>query len=148
MYQREGQAVQKLVRKYVFTFASVEPLLLKGKCSLSVAVPQTGKRIVTDFFVTPGKAATQLGQSASESLGVLRVGVSANSCDVKPDRKVLLKEKFPNAFKGLGKLKGYQLKLHVNENTVPVAQPIRRIPLIRREKVVAKIEELEKFNVI
>ena len=79
---------------------------------------------------------------------MLRVGVSANSCDVKPDRKVLLKEKFPNAFKGLGKLKGYQLKLHVNENTVPVAQPIRRIPLIRREKVVAKIEELEKFNVI
>lgn len=28
------------------------------------------------------------------------------------DRKASIKAKFPNVFQGLGKLKGYQLKLH------------------------------------
>jgi len=52
-----------------------------------------------------GKAATLLGREASELLGVLRIGVSINSCDVKSDdmenlanqidRKALLKTKFP-----------------------------------------------------
>jgi len=65
-----------------------------------------------------GKAATLLGCKASELLGVLRVGMSINSCDFKSDdmenlanqidRKTLLKTKFLKVFQGLGcKLKGY-----------------------------------------
>ena len=52
---------------------------------------------------------------------MLKVGVSINSCDVKCDerenlanqidRSALLKTKFPKVLPGLGKLKGYQLKL-------------------------------------
>ena len=92
-----------------------------------------------------GKAATLLGRKASELLGVFRVGVSINSCDVKSDdmenlaspidRRALLRTKFPKVFQGLGKLKGYQLKLHIDENVQPVAQPVRRIPFSRRAKV-------------
>ena len=105
-----------------------------------------------------GKAATLLGRKASELLGVLRVGVSISSCDVKSDdmetlaspidRKALLKTKFPKVFQGLGELKGYQLKLHINENVQPVAQPVRRIPFSRRARVTEKLEELLKFDVI
>ena len=105
-----------------------------------------------------GKAATLLGRKASELLGVLRVGVSINSCDVKSDdmetlaspidRKALLKTKFPKVFQGLGKLKGYQLKLHIDENFQPVAQPVRKIPFSRRAKVTEKLEKLLKLDVI
>ena len=66
---------------------------------------------------------------------MLRVAVSINSCDLKSDerenlanqidRRALLKTKFPKVFQGLGKLKGYQLKLHIDENVRPVAQPVR-----------------------
>jgi len=144
--------------KRAYAYASVEPLQLKGKYSLNVQVPQTHKSLYTEFYVMCGKAAPLLGREASELLGVLRVGVSVNSCDVKSnkvqspanqiDRKALLKTKFQKVFQGLGKLRGYQLKLHINENVQPVAQPVRRIPFSRRAKVTKKLEELLKRDVI
>ena len=144
--------------KRVYAYASVQPLQLKGKYFFNVQVPQTHKSLYTEFYVMCGKAATLLGREASELLGVLRVGVSINSCDVKSDsmesltnsldRKALLKSKFPKVFQGLGKLKGYQLKLHIDESVQPVAQPLRRIPFSRRAKVTEKLEELLKLDVI
>jgi len=47
-----------------------------------------------------------------------------------------------------GKLKGYQLKLHIDENLQPGSQPVRRISLSRRAKVTEKLEELLKLGVI
>ena len=64
------------------------------------------------------------------------------------DRKAALKAKFPKVFQGLGKLKNYQLKLHIDENIQPVAQPVRRIPFSRRAKVNEKLDELLKRDVI
>lgn len=64
------------------------------------------------------------------------------------DRKASTKAKFPNVFQGLGKLKGYQLKLHIDESVRPVAQPLRIIPFSRREKVTGKLEDLLKLDVI
>ena len=144
--------------KRVYAYASVEPLQLKGKYSFNVRVPQTHKSLNTKFFVMCGKAATLLGRKASELLGVLRVGVSINSCDVKADdmetlaspidKKTLVKTKFPKVFPGLGRLKGYQLKLHIDENVPPVAQPVLRVPFSRRAKVTEKLEELLNLDVI
>ena len=144
--------------KRVYAYASVELLQLKGKYSFNVRVPQTHKSLNNEFYVMCGKAATLLGRKASELLGVLRVGVYINSCDVKSDdmenlaspidRKALLRTKFPKVFQGLGKLKGYQLKLHIDENVQPVAQPVCRIPFSRRAKVTEKLEELLKLDVI
>lgn len=71
--------------KRVYAYASVEPLQLKGKYSFYFRVPQTHKSLNTEFYVVCGKAATLLGRKASDLLGVLRVGVSINSCDVKSD---------------------------------------------------------------
>ena len=48
----------------------------------------------------------------------------------------------------MGKLKGYQLKLHIDESVQPVAQPVHRIPFIRRAKVNEKLDELLKLDVI
>ena len=38
-------------------------------------------------------------------------------------------------FTGGGKLKDYQLKLRVNKDVKPVAQPVRRLPFALRERV-------------
>ena len=121
-----GNASLLKCNKRVYAYASIEPLQLKGKYSFNVQVPQTQKSLYTEFYVMCGKATMLLGREASEVLGVLRVGVSINSCGVKSDeaqspanqidRKALLKTKFPKVFQGLGKLKGYQLKLHIDEN--------------------------------
>ncbi|CAB3989805.1 Hypothetical predicted protein [Paramuricea clavata] len=85
------------------------------------------------------RAATLLGRDLSEALGVLKVGVPVNSCNITmtplPDKKAVLRAKYPRVFQGSGKLKGFQLKLHINPNVKPLAQPIRRIPFSRRQKV-------------
>ena len=144
--------------KKVYAYASVEPLQLIGKCILSECVPQTHQLLGAEFYITYGKAATLLGRKTSELLGMLRVGVSINSCKIKAngppempkhaDRKAALKGKFPKVFQGLGKLKGYQLKFHIDQDIHPVAQPVRRIPFSRRDKVNEKLEDLLKLDVI
>ena len=131
--------------KKVFAYAATKPIELKGKCSLNVCVPQTQKSLLLDFYVTSGKAPTLLGRKASKMLGLLKVGVLLQ---VTENRRAALKAKFPKVFSGLGKLKGYQLKFHIDEKVQPVAQPVRRIPFSRRAKVEQKIEELVQLDVL
>ena len=57
-------------------------------------------------------------------------------------------KKYPQVFTGLGKLKHFQLKLHVDESVTPAAQAMRRIPYSRRQKAVDKLEELTALDVI
>ena len=84
---------------------------------LNICVPDTQTSFKAEFFVMPGTADTLLGRSSSEELGVLKVGVSINACESRNvhDKKAALKAKFPGVFTGLGKLKNFQLKLHVDE---------------------------------
>ena len=55
---------------------------------------------------------------------------------------------FPDVFTGVGKLKDYQLKLHVNKDVKPVAQPVRRLPFGLREKVDKELDELLNEDII
>ena len=102
----------------------------------------------------PGDAPTLLGRKFSESIGILRVGVHVvnntdiNGTHVKSDKKAILKAKYPKVFEGLGKLKGFQLKLHIDSDIKPVAQPLRKIPFSRRQKVKEKLVQLEGLDVI
>ena len=78
----------------------------------------------------------------------LKVGLSVNECETQSKGLADLKEKYPEVFTGLGKLKDYQLKLHLDKSVTPVAQAVRRIPYSRRQKVVDKLDELERLDVI
>ena len=59
-----------------------------------------------------------------------------------------LREMYPQASTGVGKLKKCQLKLSIYESVTPVAQPMIMIPFNRREKVAQKLKELEDVDVI
>ena len=138
----------------VYAYAHSQPLELKGSSKLRVSVPQTNTSTIAEFYIVPGDAATLLGRKTSEMLAVLKVGIDVNSCTTtfedtqSGDKKATLRAKFPNVFKGLGKLKGYQLRLHQDDSVVPVAQPLRRIPFSRRQKVTDKLKQLEELDVI
>jgi len=95
---------------------------------------------IAEFYVVPSHAATLLGRKTSEMLEILKIGI-VNNCstileNAQPvDKKASLRARFTKVFEGLGKLKGYQLKLHQDDSISPVAQPLRRIPFSRRQKV-------------
>ena len=139
----------KTDRKF-YSYAAQDPLKLSGKCILNICVPDTQASLKAEFFVMPGTADTLLGRSSSDELGFLKIGVTVNACESRnvTDKKAALKAKYPHVFNGLGKLKTFQLKLHVDESVTPVSQAIRRIPFSRKQKVVDKLEELEALGVI
>ncbi|PFX25919.1 Retrovirus-related Pol polyprotein from transposon opus [Stylophora pistillata] len=56
-------------------------------------------------------------------------------------------EEFKDCFTGVGKLKGYELKLHIKENVAPVVQPLRRPPFNLRDKIEKKLDELENMDI-
>ena len=53
-----------------------------------------------------------------------------------------LKEKYPSVFQGIGKLKDYQLKLHVDPSVTPVVQKMLRAPFSVKDKENGKVKEL------
>ena len=78
----------------------------------------------TEFAGIEGNRQPLLGRITATKLqlGVLQIGSLINS--ISSD----IAEEVKDCFTGVGKLKGYQLKLHVKEDVTPVLQPLRRPP--------------------
>ena len=57
-------------------------------------------------------------------------------------------EQYPKVFKGIGRLKNTQIKLHIDKDITPVVQPCRRIPLAMRQKVKDELDRLERADII
>ena len=57
-------------------------------------------------------------------------------------------EKFPGCCEGIGKLKDSQLKVPIDPEIPPVAQPIRRVPYHLRDKLSTKLDELVELDII
>ena len=57
-------------------------------------------------------------------------------------------ESYPKLFTGIGKLKDFQVKLHIDTNVQPTCQPHRRVPFHVRQKVEKELQKLEDDDVI
>ena len=93
--------------KRVYAYASNEPLPLRGKCNLIVKLPQTYQSLIIEVYIRRDKAATLLGRDTPELLGVLRVGVPINSCELKHDapretEKLLSRQNFQRCLRVWG----------------------------------------------
>ena len=54
---------------------------------------------------------------------------------------------FPECFKGVGKLKGFQVKLHIDESVKPDVQKLRPPPKGLMDKMEQKLEELVECDI-
>ena len=95
------------------------------------------------FYVIPGSHKTLLGKDTSEKVGLLRVGPCVRSVVWVRDPV----DKYPMLFSSLGKLKDFQLQLHINSDVQPVAQKTRRIP-VALQHAAEKLEELLQQGII
>ena len=108
-----------------------------------------GDRVVnTTIFVIKDEVETLLSGPVCEELGIINFNetqvsaVKAGSEEEDPE-KVSIMSKFPRIFKGLGKLKGVQIKLHVNKKVRPVAEQARPISfhlIKKRDEALAKMQ--------
>ena len=125
-------------------------LEVEGQFQSEVSVAKA--KIVADFTVVK-TGRCLLGYSTATDLGILRVDLAGTlgtgNCNTVDDTLVgQLKAKYPSVFHGIGKLKGYQLKLHVDPSVTPVVQKMRRVPFSLKDKVNAKVNELLEKDII
>lgn len=57
-------------------------------------------------------------------------------------------DKFKESFRSVGKLKGYQVRLHVKADAIYVVEPLRRPPFSLRDKIDKKLDQLESMDII
>ena len=97
--------------------------------------------------VIKGNGWMLLGRETAEILNLLHNGpFQVNNVD-SGGLESCIWEKCEALFTGVGRLKGYELKLHIDESVKPVAQPERWIPFGLWKKVDKKLNQLQEPNV-
>ena len=133
--------------KKLYTYASQVPLEIIGTfhCEVSAGC----NSVNADFYVISGKGESLLGKDTAMSLGALKMGVDVATVSTNP-RNIgdTLQEKYPEVFKGVGKLQDRAVHLHIDPNIKPVAQPIRRTPFSLTSKVEEKVKELVDLDIV
>ena len=137
----------------LYPYMSKIPLPIRSKFKSRISC---GDRTVTDdvFIVESDSASSLLCGSTARDLGLL--DITSQICNVESGTKATqpvknfdaIVQEFPDIFKGIGKLKDYQVTLHTNPDAIPVAQSHRRVPYSLRTKIANKIKELEDADII
>ena len=112
------------------------------------AIVESNTRIApATFHVIKGHTNTEplIGFQTAEDLGLVKVANTVQSEETITSN--LLKE-YADLFRGIGKMKGVKVDLHVDPAITPVAQAHRRIPFSVRPKLEAELEKLEADDII
>ena len=121
------------------------PLKVMGKFE---AIVESITRIApATFHVIKGHTNTEplIGFQTAEDLGLVKVANTVQSEETITSN--LLKE-YADLFRGIGKMKGVKVDLHVDPAITPVAQAHRRIPFSVRPKLEAELEKLDADDII
>ena len=97
-----------------------------------------------EVSVIKGQGEPLLGRESAVELDVLKLQVPLN-CVARVDHSELT-TRFKEVFTGIGKLKDFQLKLHIDEQVQPVAQPLRRPAFSLKEKIEKKLYYYENTS--
>ena len=129
----------KKSNRKLYSYGSDEPLTTAGEFETELCYKD--KVYPACFVVVEEKARAILSRQTSEELRILKIEINTVSHDA-------LLEEYPECFQGVGKLKGFQAKLHIDESVKPIAQKLRPPPFGLRDKIEQKLEELVKSDII
>ena len=131
----------------IMSYNSTSPVPLLGKFKTMVAYGAENKSVVATVYVAGGKSGNLLSYNTCLALGLIQVinHTIPLSGETVTDAVIM---RYPELFTGIGKLKGKEIKLHIDETVKPVAQPHRRIPFHLRKKVEKEIKLLEDQDII
>lgn len=129
----------------IFAYGSKSQLEALGKCTVNVKAK--GKQKVTTFHILSGAHGSLLSYITARDLGLVNIDLNhITVSDITTMDK--LTTEYPTVFQGIGQLKNYEVKLHIDTAVQPVAQPARRIPFHLRKKVSVELKKLETQGII
>ena len=122
-------------KSMVFSFDGVKPLKSRGK--FKVQINANGKTVPAEFIVFKSVRDNLLSYKTSIDLGLINLTcvVDQESGTIPPvsEEQFYLAtiEKFPLLFSGkIGKVKDFELKLHIDKTVQPSIAKTRRIPFL------------------
>ena len=116
----------------IMSYHGSTPLPVLGK--LTLLAEHDSNQAYTDFYVIAGCSGSLLSWETSTQLHLINV-VQHVQVATSP-----LAKEYSDLFRGLGKLKNFSVKLHIDKTVTPVAQPHRRIPFHMRKQVEAQLQ--------
>jgi hypothetical protein len=134
-------------KRTVHPFRS-KPLTITQRIVTTVSAH--GKSANAEFLIVPGNDIALLGRKTATDLDLLRIGPPAQvnaATDQSPDVQELLR-KYPGIADGIGKLKDYQVKFHIDDSVQPIARRHNRVPFHLRDKVSGEIAKLLNADII
>ena len=132
----------------MYAYQSKEPHCVLGK--LNTTLESEAKKTNYRLYVVKGSGGSLLSWKTSKELNLLQTVQQVTETTSQPETKrpVDLIEEYDDLFPGLGKLKNYHVKLHINEDIPPLAQPHRRIPFHERQQLEELLRRDEELGVI
>ena len=126
----------------VYPYKSNKPLKMLGKFTTTITTTDgaTSKELV---YVPKGAGGSLLSWQASQNLKLISI-INPMATEPRPGNQQLVEE-YEDLFTGLGKLKDYQVHLHINKDVQPSAQPHRRVPFHNRKQLEEQLE-IDKRN--
>jgi hypothetical protein len=131
----------------IYAYGAKTPLKTEGIFYGNVNYKGT-QQICRFHVMSEANSGCVIGRSTATELGMIKIHENINSLRTEDKENIKLKKAYPTVFKGLGKLKGTQLKLNIDETVTPVSQHLRRIPFHVRKKIERKIEQLLQLDII
>ena len=106
----------------IYGYQSKVPLRVLGK--FTTALESETNKASDKLYVVEGSGGSLLSWKTSQELNLLQTVQQVGSTPSKPETKAPadLIEEYDDLFHGLGKLKDYQIRLHIDENVPPVVQ--------------------------
>jgi len=129
----------------IFAYGSKSQLETLGKFTANIRAKDEQK--VATFHILSGAHGSLLSYSTARDLGLVHINLNNITTTDVITLEQLTRE-YPKVFQGIGKLKNYEVKLHIDTTVVPVAQSARRIPFHLRKKVSAELKKLETQGII
>ena len=131
----------------VFGYGGKQALCVKGKFTAKLSASSDNHTSTVEesvIVVTAPGIKSLLSWATSRKLGLIDF---VKSCETK-DTVESLKQEFQDIFKGVGKLKGVKVKLHIDDNVPPVVQNQVRAPFHVRKDIEEQLAKDEDRDII
>ena len=132
----------------IFAYGTPSPLQVLGQIKYPISFQDT--EITALFYVIraqpSSKGGNLINSDTAQKLQLIKFLCALSS----PSKSIAdqLCAGNPQLFQGIGKLKGGKVKLEIDTQVKPVAQPHRRIPFHMRKKVEQELKRLEELDII